>query len=250
MIPILPRLRLKLDQVVDFGKSPLGALAIGALGVALAIYATWFNEKKPALAYALAISSPVLSQFADNENLTLLFNGSPIDIVKTPLEVVYVRLWNSGDTTFRPPDFDAKSSIGVAVAGGSVLRATVSSASNDYLKGTLVATLADQVRITIPPAILEPGDSFVVKALVQKGSPSSRITIRPFGKVAGVTEFDEFYPHTAGEPGLIIEYRSVSRSRLILFGAIALAVGPRLLSFSLVEETPSRSNRTKRAAER
>lgn len=224
MKPALLRLRLKLNEALDFGKSPPGAFAIGLLGVILAVYATWFNDKKAALAYALAISTPVLSQFAEDENLSLLFNGRAIDNAKTPLEVVYVRLWNSGDTTFRPPDFDPKSPIGIAIAGGNTLRATISSASNEYLAGVLVATLTDQGRITISPAILEPKDSFVIKAMVQKQSPSSQLAIKPFGKIAGVSGFDEFYPRTAGEPGLIIEYRSVSKSRLIVFGVIALAL--------------------------
>lgn len=220
----LLRLRHRILTAIDYGKSPPGAFAIAIVGVILAVYATWFNDKKPGMGYAVALESTVLSDHAFGEGLTLFVNGQAIDVEQTPLVVLFVRLWNTGDTTFRPPDFDPKSPLGIKVSGGIVLKAKVNSASNEYLQRALTATLASDGSVTVPAAILEPKDAFVIKTLVKKPGQSVRLDVKAIGKLAGVSSFEEFYPHTAGRPELIIEYRSKSNSRLLLVGAAVLAL--------------------------
>lgn len=220
----LQRLRQNIAAAIEYGKTPSGSLVIAVVGLVLAIYATWFNDRTPGIGYALSFERSVMTEYAIGENISLSIDGRTVDVERAPLAVLFVRLWNCGDTTFRPPDFDPKWPLGIKISGGSVLKAKVDFTSNDYLRGTLTATLLSDRSITVPPAILEPKDSFVIKAIVQKDSPSARLVVRPIGKLAGITSYEEFYPRTAGDPEFVIDYRSVPKTRWIFFGGISIII--------------------------
>jgi hypothetical protein len=220
----LLRLRLKILSLIEYGKSPAGAFAIALIGIVLAVYATWFNDKKPSLAYAIALEATLVSRHAAGEGVTVSVGGQSVDVETTPLVALYVRLWNSGDTTFRPPDFDQKAPLGIRISGGKVLRASIDSATADYLKANLAASLSADGAVTVPAAILEPQDAFVIKALVLKTQKSGSLQVKPLGKIAGVPNFDEFYAHTAGDPELIIDYRSKTTTKYVLITVAALTI--------------------------
>lgn len=79
--------------------------------------------------------------------------------------------------------YDAKAPIKLSVAEGSLVRAEISDASNDYLRST--ATLAKSVSdFTLSPVIMEPEEWLNVKALVLHDA-KSQPKISVSGKVAG-----------------------------------------------------------------
>jgi len=239
---LLLKARLKLNAAVEYAKSPSGAFAIALLGVALAVYATWFNDKKPSMAYAVALQTPVLSPLAGSDGLTIQLDGRALDVARTPLIALFVRFWNSGDTTFRVSDFDNGFPVGFTIGTGKVLRAEVVAASSEYLRKSLTKVGVEGRKVVVSPSILEPGDSFVVKALILKDEPNTDIKVQPIGKVAGVQTFEEFYPVSAEAPEIIINYRSKSASRvlLILFMVVA-AIGVLNFAYALYRKLRSES---------
>ena len=180
--------RAVLDAVVL--KSPLGAFLLAILGLVLSIYATWFNDKKTELSVAEMANSAVLSEHAAIPTLEIRFRGEAVDQKATPLRVLLIGVWNSGETTVRQSDFDINAPVGFRVEGGTPLFAAVEQASSDYLRMASEPTLGSDSIVRLKPAIFEPKDSVTIKVLVLQ-NPNATVTVKPVGKVAGSPEVVE-----------------------------------------------------------
>ena len=193
--------RDRIATALDFLKSPIGALLLALLGLILAIYTGWFNDKKTELSVVVEASSTVISQSASLPGLEIRLDGQAIDQSKTPMQELLVGIWNSGDTTIRQVDFDPSAPVGFRVEGGRVVHVALEKASNSCLKGTVKPARGDDNAVTLNSAIFEPRDSVTVKVLILQGA-GSRVSISPLGKIAGTPEVVERIVvwHPAGYP--------------------------------------------------
>ena len=186
----MPTFRNRVTATVDFLKSPLGAFFLAAVGIALAVYSTWYNDKKTEVSVAEILSSDVLSEHATIPTLEFTFQGKPLDPRKTPVKVALIRVWNSGDTTIRQPDYDTRTPVGFRVENATILWHTVESATTQYLAENTQPRLVKNNEVAILPVILEPKDAIVIKIIALQ-TQSGKLVIKPFGKVAGAPDITE-----------------------------------------------------------
>lgn len=213
-------LRERATQTVDFLKSPLGAFLLAVVGIVLAVYATWFNDKKTELSVTVLLETEIVNSEFPVPDLEVVFRGERLDPVKTPLKTIFVRIWNSGDTTIRTTDYDQNAPVGFKLPSSKLLWLKLEHASNEYLTQKLQAKQLDENLVVIAPVILEPNDSVLLKGILlqQQKSP---VAIRPFGKVAGATDVTERL--TIRHPAGYIEgFRTPNENRWHLIGITTL----------------------------
>ncbi len=205
-------LSARLHSAVDFLKSPLGAFLLAVAGIALAVYATWFNEKKTEVSVTLLVASNVLNDQAAVPSLEVRFQGSPLDPRKTPLKVALVRIWNSGDTTIRQADYDPKELLGFRIPSATLLWVGLDQSSSDYLSRNAVPKSSGGDTVTLPPVIFEPKDVVLVKVIAVQSQPGP-LEVKPLGKVAGAASITERI--TVRHPaGYIEAFRTPTEDRI------------------------------------
>ena len=182
--------RQRITEAVDFFKSPLGAFVIAVVGIVLAIYATWFNDKRTEVSVAVQLASDVVNVGGTVPELELVFRGIRLDPSKTPLKVVLIRVWNSGETTIRHADYDPNAPVGFRLVEGEILSLSLERASNDYLTRTARTSVQSDGTVSISPLILEPKDYIILKGILLQPKIGP-VSVQPFGKVAGAAGVTE-----------------------------------------------------------
>jgi hypothetical protein len=197
---------------LEFLKSPLGAFVLAVAGLVLGIYSAWYNDKKTEVSVAELLSSDVLTEHASIPTLEISFQGKTLDPQKTPLKVALVRIWNSGETTIRQPDYDSKSPVGFRVENSNILWLSLESATSPYLSANARPTLAKTNEVVLPQVILEPKDAIVIK-LIALQEQAGKMSIMPFGKIAGAPDITERL--TIRSPaGYIEEFRTPTEDKV------------------------------------
>jgi len=158
----------------------VGAIA-GIIAVVVAIivpaYFYWVQRNDKTLSYGIISQGPVVSVKDDlNGRLKILLDGKPIGSVN----LIVLRLENTGNVAIRKSDYDKPISIsfgpGSQVLGGEII------ASRPLNLGE---TLKVSPRgIALDPVLLNKGDGFVIKALVNSQAPSVALD----GRIADVAE--------------------------------------------------------------
>src|SRR6185436_1111771 len=171
----------KLDR--NFGWSFLGFVLAVIFG-ALAVYSEFWKKTAPILEYELLSNTPVLEVREKLPDLEVLYQGEDIAKAGRTLSVMLCRVVNHGSANLLSAHYDNKASIGIAVNGGTLIRAELSATSNPYL-ATAAAVRAHGSTVAFEPVILEPGEWFLVKLLVlhKADSPPS---LTAHGKIAGM----------------------------------------------------------------
>jgi hypothetical protein len=212
--------KLRLTEAIDFLKSPLGAFVLAAVGIALAVYATWFNEKNTELSVTVLLETDVVNTEYPVPDLEVIFRGERLDPVKTPLKTVFIRIWNSGENTIRNTDYDPYAPVGFTLPSGKILWLRLERASNDYLTQKIQARQVDANSVVIAPVIFEPGDSVLLKGILLQ-QQSAAVSVGPFGKVAGAADVTERL--TIRHPaGYVQAFRTPNEDRWHLMGITAL----------------------------
>jgi hypothetical protein len=186
----MPTFRDRATATIDFLKAPLGAFLLAAVGIALAIYSTWYNDKTTEISVAELLSSDVLNEHAAVPALEFTFQGKTLDPRKTPVKVALIRIWNTGDTTIRQPDYDTRTPVGFRVENATILWHTIESATTPYLTENTQPKLAKENEVSISPVILEPKDAIIIKIIALQ-TQSGKLVVKPFGKVAGAPDITE-----------------------------------------------------------
>jgi len=171
----------KLDR--NFGWSFLGFVLAVIFG-ALAVYSEFWKKTAPILEFELLSNTPVLDVREKLPDLEVLYQGEDIAKAGRTLSVMLCRVVNHGSANLLSAHYDNKAPIGIAVNGGTLIRAELSATSNPYL-ATAAAVRAHGSTVAFEPVILEPGEWFLVKLLVlhKAGSPPS---LTAHGKIAGM----------------------------------------------------------------
>ena len=151
---------------------------------ALSLYIEFWRDVSARLEFNILSNTPVLSVQEQVPQLEVLYNGYDIAKGGQTLSVLLMRVVNSGSANLLTGDYDSKVPIGVDVSGGTLIRADVAGASNDYIE-QVAGARPSQGTVTFEPVILEPGEWFLVKLLVLHDLRSQPgITAR--GKIAGM----------------------------------------------------------------
>lgn len=165
-----------------FGWSFFGVVLAVIFGL-LSLYTGFWKETSPQLQFEVLSNEPVLDVREKLPDLEVLYQSQDIASAGKTLSVLLVRGINRGSANLLSTFYDAKAPVQLEVVGGTLIRAELTSTSNDYLKETAAAKTAAPL-ITLSPVILEPNEWFIVKILVlHKLDEKTRVIAK--GKVAG-----------------------------------------------------------------
>jgi len=166
--------------VLDFLRDPIwqfvGCL-VGLLALAVGTWASLRGRAKK-LAYEVIAQTSLLNFDLDsaNQRLTLVFNGKPIHNA----EIVLTKIINAGSAPIRPDDYERPLRLTTGKSS-KILDAKVVRTH----PGSLVVPIStvEDTSLTIDSILLNPGDYFVVQAIVV---PRAEIGVD--GRIAGVKE--------------------------------------------------------------
>lgn len=170
----------KLDRNV--GWSFLGFM-LAALFGALSLYTEFWKELTPSLEFEVLSNAPVLDVREKLPDLEVLYRSQEISKSGKTLSVLLVRAINRGSADLLSTYYDSKAPIGMDLSGGTLIRADLSEASNEYLREAVGIISKDSV-VSFEPVILERDEWFTVKMLVLHDL-TSQPEISAHGKVAG-----------------------------------------------------------------
>ena len=235
----------KLDR--NFGWSFLGFVLAAVFG-ALSLYTEFWKETAPRLELELLSNAPVLDVREKLPDLEVLYQSQDIAKSGKTLSVLLVRAVNRGSADLLSSYYDPKAPVGLDVAGGTLIRADLSDASNEYLRST-AGVVAKESSITLAPVILEREEWFVVKLLVLHDIGSQPI-VTAHGKVAGQRNIPVVPPLSASEKESFW-YRAFSggawtqlvRLPVYFIGAILVVLGIVIPSSSISDAISSRKRR-------
>ena len=212
-----------------FGWSFLGFVLAVIFGL-LSLYTEFWKENSPRLQFELLSNEPVLDVREKLPDLEVLYQSQDIASAGKTLSVLLVRGINRGSANLLSSFYDDKAPVQLEIVGGTLIRAELTSTSNEYLK-TAAAATTSAPKITFSPVILEQNEWFVVKILVlHKLDAQPRVTSH--GKVAG----QQRIPVVANDPVAADEgfwrstfsggiWNHIARLPAYFFGMIFIAAG-------------------------
>lgn len=172
--------------------SPAVAGIIGIVGLALAIYTSFFYERKPDISISIDAISKVFDLHRPVGGLDIYYSGDNLRSSKKNLWVLTATVKNTGNAEIRKSDYDEKAPLGFEVVGAVVAELPVFKSSIDYVGKNLTVNYASN-SVSFSPIILEPGDSYEVTVLLL-GADAVKPYLKPIGKLAGVKSINLFTP--------------------------------------------------------
>lgn len=183
-----------LIRLWDFVKSP-GVMAILAIaGFAFGIYATYFYEKRPALAFEIISNASVYDVRENLSKLDISYAGQNLRAENKTLRLISLRILNSGQTTISKGDYDESEPLGFFVKNGKILEIPKFFGSNDYLNRNIKPILSSESAVKIEPIIIDVGEYIEAQALVLT-SEGTIPSIEPLGKIAGIKHIQILEPY-------------------------------------------------------
>ena len=247
-----------------YALSFLGFLLALVFG-ALAIYTSFFQERKPNLKYEILSNTPVLDIHEQLSKLSIVYAGRDIKESGQSLSVMTIRIINDGQQDILKSHYDENDPVGLAIVNGEIIETPeLLYASNSYLQNNLRVMPETSYKIRFSNVILERGEFFILKLLIIQTGASIPPDVGPVGKVAGIKEIEvtrpykenfkqSFWIHTFGGNWLVQIIRIIAYTilsilallSLIGLSSIAEKVKRRLLVKKFKKEfrvTPSVSN--------
>lgn len=171
----------RLDK--KYGWSFLGFVLAAIFG-ALSIYTEFFKETAPRLEFELLSSAPVLDVREKLPELEVLYRSQNIQEQGKTLSILFVRAVNRGTADLLSSHYDNKVPVGLIIDNGTLIRADLAGASNEYLRQAAVVT-AISPTAALDPMILEPDEWYMIKLLVLH-DVALQPTVSARGKIAGM----------------------------------------------------------------
>jgi len=153
----------------------------------LTIYNEFLKNTSPSLAVNIVSDTNVLDVKENIPELKISYGDEDIKTLNQTLSVVVFRVENSGGSAILNAFYDEKATPALTLLAGRVVKVEQVAATSAYLMNVAQPTLVGQSRISLPQVILEPGESYTLKALLLHG-PRTGLPFRASGKVAGVRE--------------------------------------------------------------
>jgi hypothetical protein len=176
-----------LKKVENKPKQTLGIVGI-LLTMIFGLFGLYsvFHHPKAAIDYTVTGRANVLDIHTPLRDLQILFQGDDIQQRRLNLQLLQVRVENSGETDIRPGDFDPSLTWGIAVRGGTIVGdVRLVGANSEYIKAYLGPQRTGKDTIAFKDIIFDKGKNFTVEFLVlhQKFIPPQ---ISPCGKIASI----------------------------------------------------------------
>jgi hypothetical protein len=168
-----------------FAWSLVGTL-IGVLSLLLTIEVS--RERKAGITFTVTNEANVYDIHTRLAGLRVLFQGQDLEEQSLTLKSLTIRIQNTGGVDILQNHFDVQDPWGVAIAGSRIIEARVAETSTEYLKSHVSPRWVDD-RITLSKVIFERGTMIVLDVLLVH-QRAQYLTIRPFGKIAGIDDFE------------------------------------------------------------
>ncbi|USR62775.1 hypothetical protein NFJ01_10570 [Lelliottia amnigena] len=154
------------------------------LGIAFAIYQTYFYERSGRLLIESIPPSKILDVRQPVGGLDITFDGKNLRENKQTLWLVNLKITNAGNAGIVKSDFDEKDPVGIVINDGEIADITAISSPDPYVSKTLEIK-REKAKIIFPPIILDEGVYFSLNLLVL-GDELNPPKLQAEGKVAGM----------------------------------------------------------------
>ena len=151
----------------------------------LTIYNEFIKAHDPQMIFEILSDTNVLDLKENVPELKILYGDVDIKNVGKDLSVMVFRIKNIGGASILGGFYDANSPVGITLSNGEFLKVEKIDASNEYLKNSASAIKSSPTSIKIPNVIMEPGESYTLKALIIHAARTATI-IKSSGKIAGM----------------------------------------------------------------
>jgi len=162
----------------------------------LTIYNEFIKVHDPQMVVEVMSDTNVLVLRENLPELKILYGDVDIKSIGKDLSVIVFRVKNVGGASILGGYYDTNSPVTINLSNGEFLKFEKIGASNEYLASSANATKAAPSSIRMPSVIMEPGESYTIKALVIHGARTSTL-LKSSGKIAGMREI----PIIKIEPG-------------------------------------------------
>lgn len=153
----------------------------------LTIYNEFLKVRDPQLVVEVLGNANVLDLRENLPELKILYGDVDIRSVGKDLSVIVFRLRNVGGAPILVGSYDANAPLRVGLSNGEFLKFELTDATSDYLMSAATAQKISTSAIQLPTVILEPGESYTIKALAIHESRVAP-TLKASGKIAGMRD--------------------------------------------------------------
>ena len=123
--------------------------------------------------------------------LKFIYKNKDLNETKEALHITILKIANNGNLEISKTDFDENSLFGIELSNATIVdEPRIIDASSDYLKNIEFKIDSNNLSKVIAPPFILDAESFFTLKLLSKHQIDSIPHILPFGKVAGVTEFN------------------------------------------------------------
>jgi len=151
----------------------------------LTIYNEFIKVHDPQMVVEILSDTNVLDLKENLPELKILYGDVDIKSVGKDLSVVVFRVKNVGGASILGGFYDANSPVEITVSNGEFLKFEKVGSSNEYLTNSAKATKINPSSIRLPNVIMEPGESYTLKALIIHATRTGTL-IKSSGKIAGM----------------------------------------------------------------
>lgn len=151
----------------------------------LTIYNEFIKVHDPQMVVEVLSDTNVLDLRENLPELKILYGEVDIKSVGKDLSVMVFRIKNVGGASILGGFYDANSPVTISLSNGEFLKFEKIGSSNEYLSSSANATKIGPSSIRMPNVIMEPGESYTIKALVIHGARAGTL-IKSSGKIAGM----------------------------------------------------------------
>lgn len=151
----------------------------------LTLYNEFVKDPNPALSIQILSDTNVLDVRENIPELKIVYGDVDIKSLGQTLSVVVFKVQNLGGAPILGTYYESNAVPRLNLRSGKYIKVEQVGATNDYLAGFAKPALIDQSTLQLPQVILEPNESYTIKALLLHG-PRSDLPFKATGKVAGV----------------------------------------------------------------
>lgn len=160
-------------------------VTIGVVGSLLGIY-SFFQKDFTQVEYEIITNTRVVDIRENLGELDIIYKGNSILKNNSKLNVVEIKVVNTGTRDILPTFYDDNDLLGLAIPDSEIIdRPVIIKTSNDYLKRNVRFLETKPNILRFPKLIIEKDQSFTFKILVlQKNANIPEVV--PIGKIAGL----------------------------------------------------------------
>lgn len=151
----------------------------------LTIYNEFIKVRDPQMVVEILSDTNVLDLKENLPELKILYGDVDIKSVGKDLSVMIIRIKNVGGASILGGFYDTNSPVEITLSNGEFLKFEKIDSSNEYLKSSANPTKTGPSTIKMPNVIMEPGESYTLKALIIHGARTGTL-IKSSGKIAGM----------------------------------------------------------------